>query len=66
MPKSLLTPELKARIDAMSREDLARAWHFAKAGDPIFQGSAGDYALARFTALGGWSPELSKRLTGRV
>ena len=66
MPKSLLTPELKARIDAMSREDLARAQHFAKAGDPIFQGNAGDYALARFTALGGWSPELSKRMMGRA
>ncbi len=53
---------IKARIDAMSREAMARAWRFAPVGDPLFQGETGDYFAARFKELGGMSPEISKRI----
>jgi hypothetical protein len=41
-----LTPELKAKIDAMSYEDLLRRWRFAPTGTEIFQGESGDYYAA--------------------
>jgi len=33
----------KAKIDKMSYYDLLAGWRFAPAGDPRFQGEAGDY-----------------------
>ena len=57
-----MTSEMKAKIDAMSREELARAYRFAPAGDPMWCGAAGDYATARFRELGGFSPAISKTL----
>jgi hypothetical protein len=57
-----LTDEMKRRIDAMSREDMARAWRFAAAGDPRFQGETGEYFSKRFQELGAFSPEISKRI----
>jgi len=55
-----LTPEVKARIDAMSRIEMARHWRKAKIGDALFQSDAGDYFKQRFDSLGGFSPEISK------
>jgi hypothetical protein len=46
-----LTPELKARIDAMDYEQLLRKWRFAPAGDPLFVGETGDYYSKRMKAL---------------
>ena len=57
-----LDEELKKRIDSMSREDMARAWRFAPSGDPRFQGAAGKYFEERFKELGGFSPEISKKI----
>ena len=57
-----LTDEIKAQIDAMGREDMARKWRFATTGDPLFQDEVGVYFKERFNKLGGFSPEISKRL----
>ncbi len=57
-----MTDELKAKIDALSREEMARKWRFAPIGDPMFRDEAGDYFENRFKALGGFSPEISKRI----
>lgn len=46
-----LTPELKARIDAMSYEQLLHKWRFAPIGDPIFQGDSGEYIGKRMQEL---------------
>ena len=54
--------ELKAAIDVMSREEMARLWRFAPVGNPMFQGEIGDYFAERFKKLGGMSPAISKRL----
>jgi hypothetical protein len=53
---------LKAQIDVMSREEMARRWRFAPVGDPMFQGEVGDYFTERFKKLGGFSPEISKKI----
>ena len=54
--------ELKAKIDSMSRLDMARRWRFAPVGDPMFQGEVGDYFEKRFKELGGFTPEISKKI----
>lgn len=53
---------MKDRIDGMSREAMASKWRFASIGDPMFQPPYGDYFAARFSALGGMSPEISKSI----
>lgn len=53
---------VKAQIDVMSREEMARKWRFAPIGDPMFQPPYGDYFAERFKSLGGMSPEISKEL----
>ena len=58
----MIHPEDKARIDAMTREELARSARFAPIGDPIWQGETGEYTARRFAELGGWDPELSKKI----
>ena len=57
-----MTPQLKERIDSMSREQMARAWRFAPIGDPMFQGEAGDYFEKRFKEAGAFSPDISKKI----
>lgn len=57
-----LTPENKAKIDGMSRMELARMWRFAPPGEPLLQGKTGKYFEERFNSLGGFSPEISKAL----
>ena len=54
--------QMKAKIDAMSREEMAREWRFAAAGSSLFQGDTGEYFEKRFKELGGWSPDLSKKV----
>lgn len=62
LPQDHPTPEWMTEIDAMSHEEMARRWRFAPAGDRFLQGPSGAYFLARFTALGGMTTELSKRI----
>lgn len=57
-----LDPDVKIRIDRMTREEMARAWRFARIGDPLFQGEAGEYFAERFASLGGMSPSISKTI----
>ena len=38
-----MTPDQKAWIDGASHYTLLAKWRFAPAGEPIFQGEAGDY-----------------------
>jgi hypothetical protein len=53
---------MKREIDKMSRFEMARKWRFAPVGDPMFQGEVGDYFDKRFKELGGFSPEISKKI----
>jgi hypothetical protein len=46
-----LTPELKARIDAIPLYDLFRTHRFAEPGDPRFQGAEGEYRCKRLAEL---------------
>ena len=63
MDESKLTDQMRERIDSMSRKDMARKWRFAPAGDPLFvRGEVFDYFDARFKELGGFTPELSKKI----
>ena len=55
--------KVKAKIDSMSRMEMAAAWRYAPLGDPLFQGDTGEYFQKRFNELGGWSPEISKALS---
>lgn len=57
-----LTPELKAKIDGMTRVEMASRWRFAPIGDPLFQGESGVYFAQRFKELDGMSPEISKHI----
>ncbi len=57
-----LTPEIKTEIDNMGRADMARLHRFAPAGSVYFAGDAGRYFAKRFKELGGFSPEISKRI----
>lgn len=57
-----VAPEVKASIDALSREQMARIWRFSPLGEFPYLDKAGDYFKQRFEELGGWSPELSKKI----
>ena len=58
-----LTEERKKEIDALSRFEMCRVWRFAKTGDWMVTGDCGDYFKKRlFDELGGFTPEISKRL----
>ena len=46
-----LTPENKARIDAMDCEGLLAQWRFAPVGDQWFQGETGQYWKKRMAEL---------------
>ena len=46
-----LTPELKARIDAMSYEALLAQWRHAPIGTGLFQGESGEYFTKRMAEL---------------
>ncbi len=46
-----MTDEMKARIDAMTYEQLLAKWRFAPIGDPMFQGDTGDYYGKRMAEM---------------
>jgi len=52
------------RINAMSREEMCRLWRNAPSGHPYFDSSKPYYDVfkARFDKLGGFSPEISKKI----
>ena len=63
-----MTPEriqqFKNEIDKMSQESMARLWRFAPSGHPFFDNNIPlyEYFKARFDKLGGFTPEISKRI----
>jgi hypothetical protein len=63
-----MTPEQiaehKAKIDAMTREDMCRLWRFAPAGHPYFVigTEIAEYFEKRFQEIGRFSPEISKKI----
>jgi hypothetical protein len=60
-----MTPEQKAIIDAMTQEEMARIWRFAKPGEPLLQGDTGTYFRDSFISKGWFTPEISKRIGWR-
>jgi hypothetical protein len=54
----------KLKIDSMGREDMARMWRFAPAGHIVFRRDLplSDYFQKRLESLGGFSPEISKKI----
>lgn len=54
----------KELIDAMSREDMCRLWRFAPSGHPCFITGTEltGYFQKKFDRLGGFSPEISKKI----
>ena len=51
-------------INAMSREEMCHLWRFAPSGHPYFDSTKPYYEVfkARFDKLGGFSPEISKKI----
>jgi len=58
----ILNDEIKKQIDNMGQEEMAKKWRFAPAGDPMFQGEAGNYFTKRFNELGGFTSAISKKI----
>lgn len=54
--------KMKSEIDNMSQEEMAYLWRFAPPGSPYFKGEVGAYFKARFNSLGGFTPEISKKI----
>ena len=54
----------KAKIDRMTQEDMCRMWRFTPSGHPYFSHDSPlcDYFQAKFNELGGFTPEISKRI----
>jgi hypothetical protein len=50
------------KINQMSRVEMAHAWRFTPAGDPMFMGQAGEVFEQRFRSLGGFSSDISKQI----
>lgn len=51
-------------INKMSQEDMARLWRFAPSGHPYFDNTIPLYGVfkKRFDELGGFTPEISKKI----
>lgn len=62
--RNTLTPaEMLAKINAMTHEEMARAWRFAPLCDPMFTDPHyHEVFKARFESLGGMTTEMSKRI----
>lgn len=56
-----MTDAERKKIAEMTHEELARAWRFSPSGD-FWSGSKGEYAAKRFIEMGGWNPQLSKKI----
>jgi len=54
----------KKKIDAMSQEEMCRLWRFAEPGHPCFVTGTPvtEHFMKRFNELGGFTPEISKRI----
>lgn len=46
-----LTEDVKARIDEMDYFQLLERWRYAPVGDPVFQGTSGNYWWERMQHL---------------
>lgn len=59
-----LLDQRKKEIDVMSQESMCRLWRFAPSGHPFFviDTPVAKYFDKRFEALGGFSPEISKKI----
>ena len=57
-----MTPELKAEIDNMTQEEMARHWRFDPSGSKYFMGEVGEYFSKVFKEKGGMTPAISKRI----
>ena len=57
-------PKVVEKINAMSREEMARLWRFAPAGHPYFDTRQPYWKIftARFDELGAMSPQISKAI----
>jgi hypothetical protein len=55
-----LSPELQAKIDAMTHLEMAYHYRYDKGGSELFVRDVGAYFLERFKSLGGMTPEISK------
>jgi len=64
MEKSTEISAEKHKIDQLRHEEIARLIRFAPSGHPYFKAELPyyDYMMARFKALGGWNPQLSKHI----
>lgn len=55
--------KLKAKIDEMSHEELARLWRNGSSDNKLFHGEVGEYFRDRlFKHFGGFNPSLSKKI----
>ena len=53
----------KDEIDKLDREAMCRLWRYAPSGHPYFQrGPVYNHFKERFDGLGGFSPEISKKI----
>ena len=53
----------KDGIDKMSQEEMAHLWRFSQPGHPYFRsGPVFDHFEKRFKKLGGFTPEISKKI----
>lgn len=62
MPEKKTVEDLKKEIDKMSQLELCRRWRFSIPGSPYFQGEVGAYFAAALKSVGGFTPEISKKL----
>lgn len=60
--KLVLDEATKKEIDAFSQFEMCRLWRFSAVGSFPYGGEAGDYFVVRMKELGGFTPEISKRL----
>jgi hypothetical protein len=54
--------QYKKEIDNLNQEQMCYAWRFSSIGHPYFQPELSEYFCARFKELGGFTPEISKKI----
>ena len=62
--KERVMDKMIEEINAMSCEEMCHLWRFAPSGHPYFDSTKPYYEVfkARFDKLGGFSPEISKKI----
>lgn len=58
----MTTEQLLAEIEKMDHETMARLWRFEPVGSPYFLGDVGIAFKKKLDALGGITPEISKKI----